>query len=177
MAAYRDGEYALAFLNQEYRVRPDEGKITGPEGDPLPADPEFELLLLSYLIHAQDTSLAGDWISEKDLPGGSTFFRGTHCLPLEPLVRRFGGNPDAFRKACAALGGEPINYGDAAFRFTALPRLPMAGILWSADEEFPARAGVLFDRSLAHQLPLDVVLALVHCVVRALLETDSRLKG
>jgi hypothetical protein len=109
-------------------------------------------------------------VSERQLPGGSLFFQGPHALPLAPLLRRFGADGEAFRRVCLGLGGRPIEFGDAGFAFQALPFIPLAVILWIADEEFPARAGMLFDPTAADHLPLDLLLALAHAVV-ARLET------
>ena len=170
LAAAETGGYSLGFLDRRYRVEPEAGRIGGPQEDPLLADAEFELLVLTYLTQAADTPPERNWISEKDLPGGSMFFRGPHALPLEPLLARFGQDLTGFRRAAEGLGGSALPYGDAAYGFTALPRIPAGCLLWVGDEEFPARAGMLFDRSLARHLPLDVVLALAHCLVLRLLE-------
>jgi hypothetical protein len=166
----RDGGFELAFLDRAYLVHPPSRRIAGPRQDRLLEDPEFELLALTYLAQAQELPLDGQWISEKDLPGGSTFFRGPHALPVQPLLGRFGGDLEAFRRAGQALGGQGLQFGDAAFHFLALPRIPTACVLWRLDEEFPARATMMFDRTLSRQLPLDVVLALVHCLGVRLLE-------
>ncbi len=170
LAAIEPGGYSLGFLDRRYRVEPEAGRIGGPQADPLLQDAEFELLLLTYLTQAADAPAAGTWISEKDLPGGSLFFRGPHALPLQPLLARFGGDLGSFRRAAESLGGTALPYGDAAYGFTALPRIPAGCLLWVGDEEFPARAGMLFDRSLARHLPLDVVLGLARCLVLRLLE-------
>jgi hypothetical protein len=37
-----------------------------------------------------------------------------------------------------------------------LPRVPVTLILWFGDEEFPARADLLFDSSVELQAPLDI---------------------
>jgi hypothetical protein len=166
----RDDGYALPFLERDYLVQPSSGRIAGPEQDRLLEDPEFELLLLTYLTQCLELPLAERWISEKDLPGGSTFFRGPHALPVQPLLARFARDLPAFRRAGQALGGQLLQFGDLSFRFPTLPRIPSACVLWREDEEFPARFTMMFDGSLAQQLPLDVVLALVHCFGVRLLE-------
>jgi hypothetical protein len=170
LASAEEGAFVLSFLDRQYRVEPETGRIGGPQSDPLLADAEFELLVLAYLNQVADVPAEGTWISEKDLPGGSLFFRGPHALPLQPLLARFGGDLPSFRRAAEALGGSGLPYGDAAYAFAALPRIPAGCVLWAGDEEFPARVNMLFDRSLARHLPLDAVLALVHCLGLRLLE-------
>ena len=58
-------------------------------------------------------------------------------------------------------------------RIQALPRVPVACVLWVEDEEFPARVSFLFDPSIESHLQLDVVLALVRCIAKNLLESKE----
>jgi hypothetical protein len=162
---FRDGRYVVPFLDREYLVELDGCRVSGPAGDGLAEDPEFRLLVLGYLTHARGGRPSGTWVSERQLPGGSLFFQGPHALPLTPLVRRFGRDGESFRQICVRLGGKPLDFGDVGFTFRALPLVPLAVILWVADEEFPARAGMLFDPTVPDHLPLDLVLALVHAAV------------
>jgi hypothetical protein len=169
-AEAEEGGFALRFVDRRYLLQPQTRRIGGPQADSLLADAEFELLLLTYLNQAAEAPVQGTWISEKDLPGGSQFFRGPHALPLKPLLARFGNDLPAFRRAAEDLRGAGLPYGDAAFGFSALPRIPVGCVLWAGDDEFPARIGMLFDRSLDRHLPLDAVLALAHCLSLRLLD-------
>ena len=45
--------------------------------------------------------------------------------------------------------------GDAAFRFLALPKIPMGCILYLGDEEVPASINMLFDAAAPHYLPTE----------------------
>ena len=163
-ASFAGRRYSVEFLGRSYGAELGECRISGPPGDRLPEDSEFGLLILGYLIHAREVEVSGAWVSERQLPGGSLFFQGPHALPLTALLERYGRDAEAFGSACGRLGGKPLDFGDASFAFQALPRIPLAVVLWVADEEFPARLGVLFDSTAALHLPLDLVLALVHAV-------------
>jgi hypothetical protein len=48
------------------------------------------------------------------------------------------------------------------------PRVPLTIVIWRRDEEFAARASILFDQTAAAQLPLDALLAAVNLTVDAL---------
>ncbi|MFN2290431.1 MAG: DUF3786 domain-containing protein [Anaerolineae bacterium] len=119
------------------------------------ADVATRILLLHYLITADGTPMASKWITFRQLPGGLGYdaaFQGRANLRL---ARAFGHELAAFEDAAAALGGERLEFGDAAFSFRALPRAWLAVILHLADEEFPANASVLFDASAHHYLPTE----------------------
>lgn len=166
----KDGFYSIVFMGREYNVYPAGEKVTGPKKDILVPYPKFELVLLSYLTKAKDIPQYGKWVSEKEIPGGSTFFRGPHSLPEMPLKQRFGKDAESFFMAGENLGGKKSEYGDASMEFLMLPRIPMVCVLWIEDDEFPARINYLFDASIEHQMPLDVVYALVKCFMHRLLE-------
>jgi hypothetical protein len=42
-------------------------------------------------------------------------------------------------------------------RLFPFPRVPVTLILWGADEEFSARAGMFFDVTCEQHLPMDVI--------------------
>lgn len=168
--------YRVPMLRQEYTIHPFRRVITRERlpaarahrfGDILFAE---ALVLIIYLLRAREIPLAGKLQTEKELPGGETFFRGPHELARGPVLKHFGRNPEAFREAAAALGGQRLDFGDASFRFQALPRVPLDYILWAEDEEFPARLTIAFDSTVSDHLPLDVVWALVHLTTRRIVE-------
>jgi hypothetical protein len=181
LAAYDPEEevYRLSMLHQEYTIHPFRRVITRE------ADQEARshrhgnilfdeaLVLIIYLLRAREISLAGLQKTEKELPGGETFFRGPHELARGPILKSFGRDPEAFQRAAGALGGERLDFGDASFRLRALPRVPLDYILWAEDEEFPARLTIAFDPTVSEHLPLDVVWALVHLTTRRLVSSGA----
>jgi hypothetical protein len=174
-----DGAYRIPLLHRGYTIHPFRRSITR-ETDPATrshrsGDILFDeaLVLIIYLLRAREIPLAGKQQTEKDLPGGETFFRGPHELARRPILKQFGRNPEAFHGAATSLGGRRLDFGDAAFRFQALPRIPLDYILWAEDDEFPARLTIAFDPTVSDHLPLDVVWALVHLTTRRLVDAVS----
>jgi hypothetical protein len=66
---------------------------------------------------------------------------------------------------------------DEAGRLLPFPRIPLYFLMWFADEEFPARLRVLFDRSIERFLPADAIWALVNRVARALADDEALTTG
>ncbi len=152
--------YMLDIWGEEYFVDcPGQriGRVAAVHSEP---HEFFSLFIMYYLLSAPDCRAAREWISEKDLPGGATFFRGPHRIPTDLISSRFGNDLGAFRKCCESLGGKALDLGDAGFRFEIAPELPVAVVYWQGDEDFPADAGLLYDRSITEILPLDIVFAL-----------------
>jgi hypothetical protein len=157
------GFYNVKSLERTVKVYPQEERFES-EDMPLAANTDYQLLLVSYLLYTQNIDPAGKWVSEKDLKGGSTFFRGPHALPAAPLERLFGSNPEGFRKKALALGAVPSEFGDVSMIFQVLPRISFIVVLWVKDEEFPARVTFLLDSSIEAHLPLDVIFAMTKSV-------------
>ncbi|MCU0539046.1 MAG: DUF3786 domain-containing protein, partial [Desulfobacterales bacterium] len=130
--------------------------------------PLLELAVVLYLITVQDVyPLGRDIVGPNDLKEGH-FFRGPHEFKTAPLIDRFGNNLAGFRKAAAALGGEPVPMADAAFRLKPFPRVHLYYLLWEGDEEFPPRITILCERSIEKVLAADAIWALVNRVSAAL---------
>ena len=164
---YNDkSHYSLTCINSKVKIFPATGIIEDEVHDKASLHPEYELLLLSYLIHSTNIPLSGEWISERDIPRGSMFFRGPHCMPTREIEQTFGDNPEAFQSQGKKLGGSVGSFGDISIQLQVLPRIPVTLVLWIGDDEFPPRCHFLFDRTVGHHLPLDVLLALSHTVVR-----------
>ena len=117
----------------------------------------FRLSVLWYLVKAAPVCPSGNLVKPAGLPGGEIFFKGSHVLPLDALAAKYATRPEAFLAAGAALGGVPAAYGDAAVVLSPLPKVPATVILWTADDEFPARADLLFDATCSAHLPLDIL--------------------
>ena len=64
--------------------------------------------------------------------------------------------PEAYTQAANALDGVALTgLTRAGIRLPALPRIRLASILYPGDEEFPARASVLFDAAASHYMTTD----------------------
>jgi len=154
-----DRAYTVAVWGQDYRVYPHLMQVAPAVVGSKRLHPYFDLFIVHYLLGAQAIEPAGQWISEKDIPGGATFFRGPHAIPTESLSGRFGNDLSAFKSRCEQLQGLPLDLADAACVFTIAPRIPVAVLYWRGDEEFPAEARLLFDRTIARHLAADIVFA------------------
>jgi hypothetical protein len=124
---------------------------------------------LWYLIHAKDVPCTGKFIKPRDIRGGDIFFRGSHVLPLENLAKKYGNDKEAFIKKSSELCAETVPYGDVAVKLFPMPKIPVILILWLNDEEFAARADLLFDSSCELHLPLDILWSLAMLGVLVLL--------
>lgn len=152
--------YRLSVWGEEYRIYPGEARIDRVVSQPRAPHEYLFVFILHYLLQVKDLELGRRWISEKDIPGGATFFRGPHAIPTNEICTGCQGKIELFKELCSQLNGSPIDMADAAYVFTITPRLPVAVLFWQGDEEFPAEAKLLYDNTVSVHLALDGLFAL-----------------
>jgi hypothetical protein len=117
--------------------------------------PSIAILAIHHLLRADGSRPTGEWVAFRELPD-ALFYAPAFAGHAEGTVAyRFGQDVAGFRQACLALGGSPLDLADAAYSFQALPRLPLAVLLWAGDDEFPGQARILFDANAGRQLPTE----------------------
>ncbi len=153
--SYNDGVFNLRFFNRTFLIHCPDVKVE--EVDAKDEPPEWlQVLLLHYLVTATGKEVADKWIGYRNLPGAYLFESKFSQGVIDPLIHVFGKDIAGFRQAGLSLGGAPMTRtGDAAFRFLALPRIPMACILYLGDEEVPSSIGILYDAAAPFYLPTE----------------------
>lgn len=151
--------YSLFIWGTPYTIYPGECKIVCLD-QPNRLHEYFELFSVHYLLTAQDVTVTNEWISEKDIPGGVTFFRGPHQIPTNLITAKVDNSVDAFRELCLKHGGVSLNMADVAFVFHITDRIPVAVLYWVGDDEFPPESKLLFDKTLPQHFALDILFAL-----------------
>jgi hypothetical protein len=166
------GSYLLDFLQERYRIEPSRRVIVLVAGSIPAGSPSIDLqvILLTYLLNAQEVPLVDRLVAVGSLKGGKCFFQGPHSFPLDPLIEQYGHDSKAFLDRGLSLGATQEDYGDVSLRFPALPRVPVVMVLWKADEEFPPRLSVVFDATVDQQLPLDAIYGMVTEICRRMTE-------
>ncbi|MDK9708737.1 MAG: DUF3786 domain-containing protein [Desulforhopalus sp.] len=160
--------YTISIWGEIYTIDCANAKISRNSSSSPPPHEFFYLFIIYYLLLPQDIRQVGEWISEKDFPGGATFFRGPHLLPTDRISSRFGNDIDGFREYCQSLGGTPLPLADAAFSFAITGDITIAVLYWTGDDDFPAEAKILYDKANIKALPLDIVFALAYEVCQRL---------
>ena len=154
-ANYEEGKFKLSFFNRSFLIHYPEVKVE-EAGTKSPLPQWLQLILLHYLLQAKGIPVADDWVAYRHLPGGSLFETRFKQMAMNPLVKAFGNDIESFKRAGLALGGTPMTRtGDAAFRFLALPKIPIACILYLGEEEIPPSINILFDAAAHAYLPTE----------------------
>jgi len=151
--------YSLDVWGVAYKIYPDKCEIRCCD-ESHRLHEYFELFAIHYLLTVQDVIVCNEWISEKDLSSGVTFFRGPHEIPTKLIAAKADESIDGFRELCMMRGGASMEMADVAFMFHITDRVPVAVLYWAGDDEFPSEAKILYDKTLQHHFALDIVFAL-----------------
>jgi hypothetical protein len=154
------GCYSLSVWGEDYVIYPGESKIICVRDNKSDINIFFGLFILHYLLTSKAIPISREWISEKDIPGGVAFFQGPHAVPTYLITKRYGDNLGGFCEKCEQLDGISLDMADQAYSFRITPRTPVAVLLWEGDDEFPAESKILFDRTIAKHLALDIIFGL-----------------
>ena len=113
-------------------------------------------MLLYYLREADGTPMADHWIGYRELPGGNFYSQAFQGYTGDRLVRTYGERLEDYMQAAEKLDGVQLTgLPGVAYAFLPLPRIRLASILYPGDEEFAARASVLFDAAASHYMTTD----------------------
>ena len=165
------GRIALRCLGQDYLITYPEGEVTTAAGEPV--DEHLAILLLLYLTEAQGRLVEGRWIAFEQISGGAGYVASFRGRVVAPLLRTFGQRPEALLEASAGLDGSALDLGDAAVALAALPRVPIAFVLWCGDDEFTPSASVVFDASVEGYLDAEAATVLAELASRRMVEAAA----
>jgi hypothetical protein len=163
------GELRLRMFRRNYTISWPELTVKDPQG--MNCSNPIQAALLQYLVLSDGMTLAERWVSLRELPNGAFYERAFQGYSGNLVARAFKDKMQAFSETALKMGGEPLSVGDAAFRFWALPKIPLAVVYWSGGEEFPPSVQVLFDASAAHYHHLEMLAHLGSMICGRLIET------
>ena len=121
--------------------------------------------------------LSGEWVSFEDLRDASPFAAAFRRGILLPLGALFSGREALLEPAVRALGGERVSRN--GYWLPAFACIPVRLNFWDGDEDFPAQANLLFDRSAVDFIHVESVVTIASEAVSLLataagLEQDRR---
>ena len=157
---FLDRTYLVSYPHFEFEDQADSQKEV-----PL----QEQVLILHYLMAAETPDLTGKWVSYREIPGASFYFGAFVKRAVDPLKKVFGQNISGFCQAAEKLQARKIENGDAGFEFQMFPAVPLQLILWEGDDEFPAEANILFDKTIGRILSPEDVAWLAGMVVYRLI--------
>lgn len=146
--------FTLRYCNTDYNITYPGGIISCKDAPSLEVGSNDKSLIMLYLAKASGLPPRGKWLSFLELEGGPAHYVPFLNEAVNPLAKSFGSNPDLFMEIGKKLGGEKIEIGNYGFQVPVFPKLVIAVILYIGDEEFPAKANIIYDSIVEASLPM-----------------------
>ena len=168
-----NGEFRLYFWSREVLIRfPD---FLGNFTDTGEAINTFDLTMLAYYFERSDGApMSGEWIAFNQIPGGLFYAQAFQGYSGDELSKAFGNDSEAFMDANERLGGRREFFGNLAYSYQVLPRVPIMVVCWLGDEDFPASYRILFDSNAHHHLVTDAYAILGSNLTRRLIKLKNK---
>lgn len=136
----------IPFFGRFYRLTPH--AVTDGLGRRPPH--AVSVVLCRYLLGCPGHEPAGsDLVTFKDFRDAAPYAATFTGTVEQPIAGRFSGRLPDLRQACRRLGGRKAETGvdcDHAWRFRALPKIPLILLFNDRDDDFSARCTLLFER-------------------------------
>ncbi|MFH1457569.1 MAG: DUF3786 domain-containing protein [Candidatus Omnitrophota bacterium] len=143
-------DLSVKFLADEFTVDFENRKVLSLSCN-APAKDFTAILILHYLAKKLEglPSLTGEWLGFKELSGIEGYKDAFKKRSLEPIIRKYGKNPQELLSVLDRLPGKRVDQADMAIVLEAFEGVPVMVLMWRPDEEFGPEANMLFDKSIS----------------------------
>jgi hypothetical protein len=140
---------SMKFLSDEYSIDIENRKVLSLSCN-APAKEYYTILILHFLAEKLVglPNLSAEWISFQELSGGQGYFAAFKKRAIEPIIRKYGKNPDSLLEIIERFPAKTVKLGDASVVIEAFEKVPVLITFWRGDEEFGPEANILFDKNI-----------------------------
>jgi hypothetical protein len=160
---------SVKFMADEYNVDAAARKILSLACNVLAKD-FLAILILHYLAQKLKglPGLTGQWITFRELSGIQGYYEAYHKRAIEPVIRKYGSNPEAIKNVLGRLPAGLSAGGDISITVEAFADVPVLIKLWQADSEFGPDANLYFDASIKNIFCIEDIVVLAQLVTSQL---------
>lgn len=119
----------------------------------VPAKAHISIIILHYLTQRLKLKIlpkpTGKWISFKQLEGGEGYYPAFRKRAIDPILRKYGSNPEALFEATERFCAKRVQTGDVGIVLEVFENVPVLITIWKADEEFGPEVNINFDESIS----------------------------
>jgi hypothetical protein len=166
------GEFRLAYWSRDVIISfPDFSGQYADTGDNVNT---FDLTMLAYYFDVCDGNpMTNEWIAFNQIPGGLFYAQAFQGYSGDELAKIFGNDAESFIDANEKLGGRREFFGNVAYSYQVLPRVPIMVVCWLGDEDFPPSYRMLFDSNAYRHLVTDAYAILGSHLTRRLIKAKD----
>ncbi len=142
-------DICVKFLGGEYSLNLEDKKVLSLACN-APAKDFTAILILHYLAQKLKglPPLTATWLTFRELSGIEGYYPAFRTRVIEPIIRKYGANPQGIFGVLERLPAKKEQAADAAIVIEAFQNVPVLIKLWRKDEEFGPDANIFFDKSI-----------------------------
>lgn len=159
-----------ALLSQPYRISRATGDLEKWDGTAWTgANTHAEVMTLLDLVcdSRENRFVSGRW---KQMQSFGLMFHRALLEERDVWAERFQADTDGLRRACIALGGEPVPGGDVSYAIELFDGLKIWLQFWTGDEEFSPRLCWLWDENALMYLKYETMYFAVNLLKKRIAE-------
>jgi hypothetical protein len=144
-----DGKQEIKLLGEGFEIElKNKSVVSAPSLSP--AKDFAAILILHYLAQKLKglPPLSNEWLTFRKLSGVEGYYEAFRKRAIEPIIKKYGGNPQSIFDGLNKLPSRKFEGGDAGMIIEAFVNVPVLIKVWGADAEFKADANIYFDRSI-----------------------------
>lgn len=172
LGARSDKQYIyVTFLNDPYRLERTTGDFQRWDGTAWVDGNSFaEVMTLLDMIcdSREDRFISGRWKSMTDF--GLMFHQNLLEDRKDAAAAIFDRDPEGFRRACIAMGGQPIPGADIGYAIALFDGLRIGVQFWHGDDEFYPRLRYLWDENALQYIRYETMHYVIPLMLKRLKE-------
>lgn len=172
LGARSDKQYIyVTFLNDPYRLERTTGDFQRWDGTAWVDGNSFaEVMTLLDMIcdSREDRFISGRWKSMSDF--GLMFHQNLLEDRKDAAADIFDRDPEGFRRACIAMGGQPIPGADIGYAIALFDGLRIGVQFWHGDDEFYPRLRYLWDENALQYIRYETMHYVIPLMLKRLKE-------
>ena len=172
LGARSDKQYIyVTFLNDPYRLERTTGVFQRWDGTAWVDGNSFaEVMTLLDMIcdSREDRFISGRWKSMSDF--GLMFHQNLLEDRKDAAADIFDRDPEGFRRACIAMGGQPIPGADIGYAIALFDGLRIGVQFWHGDDEFYPRLRYLWDENALQYIRYETMHYVIPLMLKRLKE-------
>lgn len=163
------GNLTVKFLADEYTVDLESKRVISLSCN-VPVKDYPAILILHYLVQRIKglPQATGEWLNFRELSGIEGYYSAFRQRSIEPIIRKYGNNPQGIFEVLDRLPSKKISEADISIVLDAFEGVPVFIKFFRADEEFGPDANVLFDSSITKIFCTEDIVVLAGLVAASL---------
>lgn len=139
----------LEYFSSQMRIDRRNGEISYADKPEKKLTFNTVISIYNLFHYAVDAPVAsGKMVLFREVKRAYPFEQAYRQTILKKVEECFAGHVELLKAACEKLNGTTLPQGDAGYVIPVYPFLNIAILFWDGDDEFPAKANMLFDSNV-----------------------------